>query len=271
MRFKCAGIVLATVLFGSFFALSAQAACRSKARVPSSTKSISSKAVLGSQSAASSKVGAPASSSLPTSLSAEIGSSNGPVTVEQLNSANPKAAEESFCNGSSSSGDSGCSTNADAVGPINNAISKYSITRRGEIVGVVANMLFESGGWAENVNANPGQGTRCMMMWNYISTYANELHPKEYASLIGSSAGSPDSASDSVKNKVRELVLNPDDTFASGFWYLVTVATKYHGDESKLRDGNLDDFKDYVENGIVTTWSSAREQWWKEANQFLMV
>ncbi|KAJ1641569.1 eukaryotic translation initiation factor 2-alpha kinase, partial [Coemansia asiatica] len=47
-----------------------------------------------------------------------------------------------------------------------------------------------------------------------------------------------------------DLVLNPEDSFGSGFWYLVEKALSFHGDENKLRDGNLDDFKDYVQNGI---------------------
>ncbi|KAJ1641565.1 eukaryotic translation initiation factor 2-alpha kinase, partial [Coemansia asiatica] len=66
-----------------------------------------------------------------------------------------------------------------------------------------------------------------------------------------------------------DLVLNPEDSFGSGFWYLVEKASSFHGDENKLRDGNLDDFKDYVQNGIVTDWSQEREDWWTKANQYL--
>ncbi|KAJ2855223.1 hypothetical protein FB639_006257, partial [Coemansia asiatica] len=171
------------------------------------------------------------------------------ITLEQLNQANPDAAKDSYC----SSGNDQCSTNADAVGPLNDAIAKYQMTRRGEIVGVIANMLFESGAWSENINSGNsegGQGTRCMMMWNYVSEYAKSLHPEDYATLMGSDTGNPDGASVSVRTKVMDLVLNPEDSFGSGFWYLVEKASSFHGDENKLRDGNLDDFKDYVQNGI---------------------
>ncbi|KAJ2780653.1 hypothetical protein GGI15_003465 [Coemansia interrupta] len=211
-----------------------------------------------------------AGSSFDEANSSSSNSSSLSITVEQLNGANPKAASDSYC----SSSDDQCSTNADAVDPINNAIAKYGITNRGEIVAVVANMLFESGAWSENINSENtegGQGTRCMMMWNYVSQYAQELHPDEYEQLMGGSSDNADSASASVRTKVMDLVLDPDDTFGSGFWYLVTVATTYHNSDSKLRDGNVDDFKDYVENGIETGYSKEREQWWTAANKYLLV
>ncbi|KAJ1722226.1 hypothetical protein LPJ53_003325 [Coemansia erecta] len=212
----------------------------------------------------------PAGSSDGETSSSSNNSSGLSITADQLNGANPKAASDSYC----SSSDDQCSTNADAVDPINNAIAKYGMTRRGEIVAVVANMLFESGAWSENINSGNsegGQGTRCMMMWNYVSQYAQELHPDEYEQLMGSSSGDADSASASVRTKVMDLVLDPDDTFGSGFWYLVTVATTYHNSDSKLRDGNVDDFKDYVENGIETEYTDEREQWWTAANKYLLV
>ncbi|KAI7831058.1 hypothetical protein BX661DRAFT_142094, partial [Kickxella alabastrina] len=167
-----------------------------------------------------------------------------------------------------------CMVNADAVAYLNKAVEKYKFTRRGETVAVISNMLFESGGWMYNINhsANtPGQGTRCMMMWNFISEYAKELHPDEYANLMGSSASSADSASDTVRNDVRELVLNPEDSFASGFWFLVNKAAGFHDDDMKLRDGNLEDFKAYVETGIYTSWDSNREKWWQLVNDNIMI
>ncbi|KAJ2718161.1 hypothetical protein GGI07_005864 [Coemansia sp. Benny D115] len=199
------------------------------------------------------------------------------VTLEELRNANPDNEKPGFCddfNKEFPESKGQCVSNADAIDPINKAIAKYNITRRGEIVAVIATMLMETGGWTENTNhygAEPGQGTRCMMMWEWVSVYAKELYPEEYAKLMGDYASDPDSAPDDLKETVRDLVLQPDDTFGSGFWYLVTAAPKYHGDESKLRDGNLEDFKDYVINGVIADWDADRQSWWEATNKNIML
>ncbi|KAJ1723934.1 hypothetical protein LPJ61_005785, partial [Coemansia biformis] len=68
-------------------------------------------------------------------------------------------------------------------------------------------------------------------------------------------------------NQVRGLVLNDGDSFGSAFWYLVTAQPSYHANANRLRDGSLDDFKDYVLNGVGGDWSPARESMWNAVNQ----
>ncbi|KAJ1900973.1 hypothetical protein LPJ66_001102 [Kickxella alabastrina] len=258
--------VLVAVLSAFLVASAVNGACVSKSEPNATTSSIAEN---------SSKIPEPTSSAIEGSTGSgkdtTTSTESGLITLEQLDKANSDASKASFC--SSASADE-CMVNADAVAYLNKAVEKYKFTRRGETIAVISNMLFESVGWMYNIkhSANtPGQGTRCMMMWNFISEYAKELHPDEYAKLMGSSASSADSASDTVRNDVRELVLNPEDSFASGFWFLVNKAAEFHNDDMKLRDGNLEDFKAYVVSGIHTPWDSNREKWWQLVNDNLMV
>ncbi|KAJ1894646.1 hypothetical protein LPJ81_005120, partial [Coemansia sp. IMI 209127] len=122
----------------------------------------------------------------------------------------------------------------------------YKISGRGEAVAVIALMAFESDSWLYNVNhypGTPGQGTRNMQKYKFNSKYAKGLHPADTTKALGTGA-----VTDQVMNNVRALVLNDDDSFGSGFWYLVNQAPNYYNKANKLRSGNADDFKDYVVN-----------------------
>ncbi|KAJ2896899.1 hypothetical protein GGI21_005000, partial [Coemansia aciculifera] len=138
------------------------------------------------------------------------------------------------------------------------------ITKRSEVVAVIALMAFESGSWQYNTNhypGRPGQGTRAMLMYNFIQPYATALHPTAAAQALAGGA-----ATDAVLNNVRALVLNDNDSFGSGFWYLVNHAAAYHNAADKLRDGNFDDFKDYVVNGVGAGWDDGRQTIWEAVN-----
>ncbi|KAJ2159990.1 hypothetical protein GGF46_002598 [Coemansia sp. RSA 552] len=197
----------------------------------------------------------------------------GLVSLDALNAANPDAGSDSYCEDFEEDGEvtGECASNAEAQPAINRGLRKYKVTARGEIVATIAWMLFETDKWKYNVNhfpGNPGQGTRTMMSWDYVSKYAEELYPDEFATAMGS--GDTSGADDETKNKVRELVLSNKDSFAAGFWYLTTQAPQYHDSPSMLRDGNVDDFKDYMENGVSTTWTADREAIWKQVDAQVM-
>ncbi|KAJ2849727.1 hypothetical protein IWW36_002419 [Coemansia brasiliensis] len=186
------------------------------------------------------------------------------VTTAQLDKAIPKRAGPSGC--ASATEQAECATNEVAAAAITNAISKYGVKRRGEVVALIALMAYESADWEYNINhfpGRPGQGTRAMLMYNFISTYAQSLYPNKVTATEASSQ------STQVMNSVRELVLNDNDSFAAAFWYLTTVAKDYHGDESRLRSGNIDDFKAYIENGVHTAWDEQRGNVWKAVDAAL--
>ncbi|KAJ1961269.1 hypothetical protein GGI12_003342 [Dipsacomyces acuminosporus] len=208
---------------------------------------------------------APASAPVPaTSASTPAYPTNAPsahaITVDQLNKALPKGATN--CSGAGFKDE--CVPNDKAVAALNSAFTKYGITRRGEAVAVISLIAFESGTWFFNKNhfpapGRPGQGTRSMMMYNFIEEYARSLYPEKVAAIVGSSG----QATDDQKNQVRELVLNDNDSFGSGFWYLVSKAKEYHNNPAKLRDGSASDFKDYCSTGVGAGWEDARLDVWK--------
>ncbi|KAJ2016579.1 hypothetical protein GGI03_005153 [Coemansia sp. RSA 2337] len=181
------------------------------------------------------------------------------ITLDQLNKAIPVRASDSSC--SSVSTPDECAPNSRAVKAINAAISKYGVTQRGEIVALISLMAYESANWQYNVNhfpGRPGQGTRAMLMYNFIEQYAQALYPSEATLAVGSST--------EALNNVRALVLNDNDSFGSAFWYLVNKASGYHAKADKLRSGNADDFKDYIVNGVGAGWDDTRHTIWETVN-----
>ncbi|KAJ2826366.1 hypothetical protein IWW50_002393 [Coemansia erecta] len=132
-------------------------------------------------------------------------------------------------------------------------------------------MLYESGNWTYNINhfpGNIGQGTRTMMSWTNVSKYAQSIHADAYTAAIGSVDVS--AADNTTKTKVINLVLNNEDSFGAGFWYLKTQAPSYHNNPTALRDGSVEDFQAYVEQGIGTTWNAEREDIWTKVNSAIM-
>ncbi|KAJ2396071.1 hypothetical protein GGI23_004054, partial [Coemansia sp. RSA 2559] len=85
-----------------------------------------------------------------------------------------------------------------------------------------------------------------------------ELHPADTAKALGNGP-----VTDQIMNDVRALVLNDDnDSFGSGFWYLVNHAPNYYNKADKLRSGNSADFKAYVVNkdgvDVESGWTDKR-------------
>ncbi|KAJ2812094.1 hypothetical protein GGI24_006728 [Coemansia furcata] len=199
----------------------------------------------------------------------------GPVLLPDMNKALPAGASANYCatGGGDGAPASECATNRDAVIGINAGIKAFGVTRRGEVVASIAWMMFESGGWKFNINhtpGTPGQGTKCMMMWEFISEYAMYLFPDDYKKLMGTFAASPDTATNAVKTSVMNLVLPNNMSFSAAFWFLVTKAPTYHNNDAKLRDGNMADFQDYVTKGIGTTWTAERQKIWTDVNKAII-
>ncbi|KAJ2632980.1 hypothetical protein H4R22_000837 [Coemansia sp. RSA 1290] len=183
------------------------------------------------------------------------------LTEAKLDAAVPKAKGQGLCENPS---DTSCANNKRALVALNNAAKTYGITERNEMVAIVSLMAFESGSWQYNTNlypGRPGQGTKAMLMYDFVYEYAKELYPDK----VQDSWAKTDS--NSTKNQVRELVLNDNDSFGSGFWYLAKKAPAYHNTQ-KL-DGNLDSFKQYCETAVGASWDDARGQMWETVNSAL--
>ncbi|KAJ1893978.1 hypothetical protein LPJ66_005454 [Kickxella alabastrina] len=188
------------------------------------------------------------------------------ITLAQLNQAVPARASDTSC--AAVSTPSECAPNSRAATAINKAIAKYGVTGRGEIIAIISLMAFESADWQYNINHFPGragQGTRAMLMYNWIEQYAKQVHAQDASKLLATAGAGNTEA----MNKVRKLVLGDDDSFGAAFWYLVTAAPAYHNSTTKLREGNVDDFKDYVVNGVGAGWENERQSVWARVNSAL--
>ncbi|KAJ1721053.1 hypothetical protein LPJ53_004383 [Coemansia erecta] len=185
------------------------------------------------------------------------------LTLDELNAAIPARAASDSC--ASVSFPDECATNDQALPAINAALSTYGITKRSEAVAVIALMAFESDSWQYNINHYPGragQGTKAMLMSNFVTEYAEQLHAADAQSVTSQAA---DPSSDDTVNALRALVLNDNDSFGSGFWYLVNKAAAYHNSD-KLQDGDLASFQDYVVNGVGASWDDSRGTIWSTVN-----
>ncbi|KAJ1675265.1 hypothetical protein EV182_001610 [Spiromyces aspiralis] len=191
-------------------------------------------------------------------------SESGSITSDQLKAAFPSHR----CDVSAANRE--CATLDEAAAGFNYAFNKYNITRRAEKVAMIALASYESGSFAYNINhypepGRPGQGTRAMLMYNFIYKYAMDLYPDEVKQL---SAQGTDSDSDDIKNEVRALVLNNNDSFASSSWFLVKVAPQFH-DSGKLKDHNPDPFADYCKEAVGADWNEGRLEVWTAVDQAL--
>ncbi|KAI9504807.1 hypothetical protein BX070DRAFT_222933 [Coemansia spiralis] len=228
---------------------------------PYSTSPMPSEYSTGAASSAEEAETTPTSSAPASMPTSPAGGSAYQITLAQLNQAIPDRQSDDSC--SSAQYPSECATNSRAVTAINSALTKYGITKRGEAVAVIALMAFESDNWLYNINhspGRPGQGTRNMQMYNYNEEYAQLLHPSEASQALASGSN--------AENSVLALVLDDNDSFGSGFWYLVNKASAYHN-SGKLADGSASDFQDYVVNGIGASWTSDRLTTWQSVNAAL--
>ncbi|KAJ2780584.1 hypothetical protein H4R18_003379 [Coemansia javaensis] len=192
------------------------------------------------------------------------------VTLDQLNAINPASGQSGYC-----SGKKGCNTNQDAVAAINNAITKYNIKTRAQAVAVVAVMALESDYWMYNVNVFPGrtgQGTKAMMMYNFVYSYAQSLYPDKVDPNAGSLQPAS-AANNATMNGIRDLVTStPNDSFGAGFWYLTQSpqGKPFYADPAKLRDGNADDFNAYSTQGLGAPADPQRTKVWQTVDQYLL-
>ncbi|KAJ2770010.1 hypothetical protein IWQ56_002331 [Coemansia nantahalensis] len=192
------------------------------------------------------------------------------VTLDQLNKAVPDAAADNYC--SLNDRPKSCVNNKIAVDAINKAMTKYQIKRRGEAVAVIATMALESGYWQYNMNdtpGRPGQGTRAMLMYNFVYEYAKYLFPDAVkAEWKGLEFGTAEN--NKTMNDVAAMVIADEPTsFGAGFWYLSKSTTGFYNNDAALRDGNVDDFKGYLVDGIHTTAAEERITIWNKFNEAL--
>ncbi|KAH6670630.1 hypothetical protein B0J14DRAFT_640632 [Halenospora varia] len=158
-----------------------------------------------------------------------------------------------------------CRTNIQAAQPLVNAFQKYGIYSTAEMAAVTALIAFESGDFKFNINHTPGragQGTRNMMMPNFVLKYAKSI--PELASKVSAitPATSTTGLSDDVLNQIRDLVLPDEYSFASGAWFLATECASVR---SEIQAGGTAGFTAFMKCVGVPDVTQPRMDYWTRA------
>jgi len=181
------------------------------------------------------------SSADPVTASASSSNGNFGITPDQIRTVLSDAAT---CDSSAS-----CRTADQAAPFINQSFQKFNFNTVGEQAAIFALMAFESGHFKFDTNqgGTVGQGTRNMMMFNFVLPYALEFNPDAVRAIrsdLTSSSTANDVSDDDQKNAIRATVLGDDLSFASAAWFL---REKCDGSVAQaLQAANDDGFNNYM-------------------------
>ncbi|EXJ88418.1 hypothetical protein A1O1_05348 [Capronia coronata CBS 617.96] len=143
--------------------------------------------------------------------------------------------------------------------------AKYNVTTAEEQAALLSWMAFESGEFKFNHNhfpapGRPGQGTRVMLMPNFVQEYAGSI--KELKNQVAAAGTDPD--------KVLQLVMPDRFSFAAAAWYYGVHCTKEQ--KGLVRTGGQQGWESAFVTGCVgTTVTDERVQYWKRAREALGV
>jgi hypothetical protein len=148
-----------------------------------------------------------------------------------------------------------CATNVQAAPFLIQAMSDYGITSPPEIAAVLALIAYESGDFKFNTNhfptpGNPGQGTRAMMMPNFVTEYAQSIPALKDKVVTGTTADQ--------LNANRALVLPDEYTWAAAPWYLTTKCSEVR---TQIQTGGEAGFSAYMKCLGVDAGSDRLAYW----------
>jgi hypothetical protein len=153
-----------------------------------------------------------------------------------------------------------CRTAEQAAPYLIDAMSQYGVTSRGEILGVISLMAYESVNFEYKHNVSPGrpgQGTANMQMFDYNFKYANSISDlQSEVSALGTIT------TDDQKNQLLALVTDDKYNFGSGPWFLTTQCTQDVRDQ--LATGTDAGFSAYM-GCVGVTATSDRLAYWTRA------
>ncbi|KAJ6594518.1 hypothetical protein B0H19DRAFT_919745 [Mycena capillaripes] len=174
-----------------------------------------------------------------------------------------------------------CRTAEQAAPFVNQAFRDYNIVSNGEKAALLSLMLFESGGFAFDINHSlntPGQGTRNEMTFPFILQYALDT-PSTSAqaqALAGANVNNAAAIPPDTQNAIRALVLTDPLSFASAMWFYTqsgpnkTGCTATPGMVAGLQLETVPGWEDYITKCIFTTVTPERQAVYeKTLNVFL--
>jgi len=143
-----------------------------------------------------------------------------------------------------------CRTASQIAPLVNKSFAKYGFITPGEQAALFSLMAFESGNFVFDVNAfpgRPGQGTRNMMMFDFILPYALQFNRTAVLAIrpdLTTQSTAADVPSDEERNAIRATVLGDDLSFGSAAWFLRTKCSSQIA--IGLRSATADAFNRYM-------------------------
>lgn len=178
----------------------------------------------------------------------------GSITAAQLALAAPGSAS---C--ASASFASECHDAKKAAPLLNDAFKKYKQTTLGEIAALVGLMALESGDFQYNENhfpGRPGQGTKAMLMFNFIYDYAyaqEELKEKTLelggGKKLSLTFDTVSSVPEDKQKAIRAQVLADKYTFGAASWFLTTCKPEV---QDGVKKGGFKGFQTYMQDCVGT-------------------
>ncbi|KIW19704.1 hypothetical protein PV08_00278 [Exophiala spinifera] len=149
------------------------------------------------------------------------------------------------------------------------SFASHNVSTAPEQAALLSWMAFESGEWKYNRNhfpapGRPGQGTRVMMMPNYVAEFARSF--KELADgdeLGGTTTGSGD------PDQVLDLVSADKYSFAAAAWYYDTHCTPEV--KEGVQTGGEQGWEEFVTVCVGTTVTEGRRGYWVKACEALNI
>jgi len=150
-----------------------------------------------------------------------------------------------------------CATAEDAAQPLLASFHKYGLVTQGEQAALISYMAYESGGFKYVRNhfpapGRPGQGTRCMMMPEFVSEFAATLQP---------------AISTSDPAALLDDVIKAGADWEAASWYYSTKCTEEIKDG--VKSGTKDGWSKFITDCINTTIDEDREAYWTSAAKAL--
>lgn len=164
------------------------------------------------------------------------------------------APSSTSCSGASFPSE--CATADQATQPLVDAFNKYQVSTPGEQAALLSYMAYESGEFKYNKNhfpepGRPGQGTRIMMMPNYVKLYAASLGV----------TGSDDASI------LANVIAQPGGEWGAASWFMTTQCS---ADVRKgLQNADQAGFEAFISGCVQTTMDDKRLAYWKTAAQAL--
>jgi len=186
----------------------------------------------------------PISPAVPTANQKPFG-----ITAAQIQTATPSTAR---CDTGASAA---CRTSDQIATFVNKSFAKFGFTTSGEQAAIYSLMAFESGNFVFDVNkfpGRPGQGTRNMMMFDFILPYALQYNRTAVLAIrpdLTSKSTAADVPDDAQKNAIRATVLDDTLSFASAAWFLRTKCSPEIA--NGLKSGTAEAFNAYMGSGCI--------------------